>query len=362
MAYKCDDNFFGRDNEKSFYWAGFFAADGNIDKIKPRFVLQLASKDKEHVEKLKKDLQLTSPLKDSIRNDNRPAFKSKVYYSSKIRWTSKQMAEDIKRFGITPAKSLTYDIPDDIINHPLAHHFIRGLIDGDGWIRTDGYHGYIGLCGSKKCVTKVFNFLKKKLNIDSGLIYDRKPTLTAMTFQKLEDLKKIINYLHQDYETFLTRKNNAALQILQILPVKIDIDKEHLAQLYAKHKTNFKAIADELNVSEPTIHRRLREYGIFKRVSPTGNIILDQVTKEEFLKDIKELKQLKKLAQKYNTNTGVVKRAIKLVGLNPRKNRDIKKEFPKEKLQEIYDRLKSFRAMERELKLDRRIIRTILNS
>src|SRR5215469_6517846 len=43
LVYDVDHDFFGRDNEQSFYWAGFCAADLGIDKVKPRLKLGLAT-------------------------------------------------------------------------------------------------------------------------------------------------------------------------------------------------------------------------------------------------------------------------------------------------------------------------------
>src|ERR1700678_2051133 len=41
QKYTCDHEFFSRDNEASFYWAGFIAADGNISKDNRRISIEL---------------------------------------------------------------------------------------------------------------------------------------------------------------------------------------------------------------------------------------------------------------------------------------------------------------------------------
>lgn len=41
--YECNDSFFSIPSEKSFYWAGFIAADGNVEKGSNRIKIELKS-------------------------------------------------------------------------------------------------------------------------------------------------------------------------------------------------------------------------------------------------------------------------------------------------------------------------------
>jgi hypothetical protein len=61
IKYNSDDLFFDKDNEKSFYWAGFIAADGNISE-KSDFSLTLKISDVSHIEKFKKDVSSDAPI------------------------------------------------------------------------------------------------------------------------------------------------------------------------------------------------------------------------------------------------------------------------------------------------------------
>lgn len=50
---------------------------------------------------------------------------------------SKVMVHDLIALGVTPRKSLTIKPPP--VPDALVRHFIRGVIDGDGWIHKKGY-------------------------------------------------------------------------------------------------------------------------------------------------------------------------------------------------------------------------------
>ena len=210
--YDCNDHFFSEDNEKSFYWAGFIAADGNIEKYKPRLTISLSSIDRQHLEKFKNDLSFSGKIFDIIREDKRINF-NKKYNSSYIRITSRQIINDLSRFNITSNKSKTYQFPEHLSDNKNIRHFIRGIIDGDGWIYKNVGSSTIGLSGTLSCVNFIFNFLKDKLQINNGIIFERKDGLNIMRFTKTKDNTKIVNYLYDGANMFLDRKEIIAEQI-----------------------------------------------------------------------------------------------------------------------------------------------------
>lgn len=131
--FKSNENLFKEETEKSFYWAGFIAADGCV-KIKQKRYHQLqiglAICDKNHVEKFKNDIEFEGNIFDFIvkkqKEYHNDSFKSELTISSKI------IFDDLARFNIVPRKSLIYTFPMWLIDHPLVHHFMRGYFDGDG--------------------------------------------------------------------------------------------------------------------------------------------------------------------------------------------------------------------------------------
>jgi hypothetical protein len=271
-----NDNFFTEDNEGSFYWAGFIAADGNVEKDSNRIKLELGIDDKGHVEKFKNDIQSDCPIRIARTYETRPEFKRPYYESAIIRFNSEQMAKDLLRFNIIPNKSKTYEVPDWLTIHPLYHHFLRGLIDGDGWVRVDGGHSIIGLCGSN-VVLKIYEQFKWFLNRPHYVVRD--DGLQIINCRNLVDNTNILKFLLKDATIWLDRKHEAALEILKIVPRKLDISKQVLIDLIQKtslaggfkNKTIYEYLdeyGDNLGCSKSTIIRRLKEYKLYYTPSP----------------------------------------------------------------------------------------------
>lgn len=56
---------------------------------------------------------------------------------------------DLASWGVVPRKSLSVDGPDITkIDKDILYYVIRGIIDGDGWIRKDGREFFI--CSASK--------------------------------------------------------------------------------------------------------------------------------------------------------------------------------------------------------------------
>ncbi len=152
---KVNDNYFQSLTLESYYYAGFIAADGNINQNKNRLTITLSEKDKYFLEKFKSSIE-----SDAVIHDYMIKNKHKV---SSIVINSKQICDDLsKRFNITPNKSLTYN-PPVILNNDQKDAFIIGIIDGDGTIgfskRNDKQNSfYISLIGTYETIA----FVKKR--------------------------------------------------------------------------------------------------------------------------------------------------------------------------------------------------------
>lgn len=139
VRYNCDHEFFSRDNEESFYLAGFIAADGCVKdrkglygSVRPEMAIGLSKEDKEFLEQLRQIMKAETPIRDFIVKNSKRNPEWNDTWKSDLVITSQKMCEDLKRFNIVPRKSLIYTFPEWMKTHPLKHHFIRGYNDGDG--------------------------------------------------------------------------------------------------------------------------------------------------------------------------------------------------------------------------------------
>jgi hypothetical protein len=112
--YSCDHNFFSRDNELSFYWAGFIAADGCAFKKgeSKTLTISLSEKDIKHLEMFKDHIRFDGVISNSItkHSKNNPKWNDSIKRTISI--SSSQIFEDLKRFNINPNKTKIYQFPN----------------------------------------------------------------------------------------------------------------------------------------------------------------------------------------------------------------------------------------------------------
>lgn len=122
------------DSPDKAYWIGFLWGDGSIYPERGDFKIELSIKDKSHLEKFKKCLESTHPIKDypnyghGFCKDLKENTSSRFYISNK--YIVKVLSE---KYGIIKNRT---DFQKIIENVPQEYYrdLIRGLIDSDGGI------------------------------------------------------------------------------------------------------------------------------------------------------------------------------------------------------------------------------------
>ena len=151
--------------EDSCYWAGFLAADGNVDS-KGRIRLMLNYDDIGHLEKFKDFLASTHTISSNTTDYNRCSFE----------FTDREMCEVLDlNFNIIPNKSLSITFPK--IPKQYLRDFIRGYFDGDGSvcesfsnknsITATLYTTFTG--GSKPFIETLFFMLQQEIGLGGHL-------------------------------------------------------------------------------------------------------------------------------------------------------------------------------------------------
>lgn len=272
--YYCNEDFFDELNEQSLYWLGFLATDGNVYKSKSSYTirLKLATKDINILHKFKDHIGFTGPINSYIikKNDN-PSFKKEKYFASQVSLTSKKIFERLANFNIIPNKTHTLTITEELKNHPLVHHFIRGCIDGDGWSREHRNNDSeitteirIGMCGTELFVKDVFNIIKEKNKINSGVLFNRKNQCTwNFEFSGLHDVKNIVDWLYKDATIYLERKYNILKQAKDYAEhyMPINISKDQLQLEYQKYGSIIET-SKQLNIDPRSVKTRLVNFDI----------------------------------------------------------------------------------------------------
>lgn len=183
------------------YYLGFGMADFGMRKDCYSFEFGLKKDDKYIIEKLAKELNCESKLqhhKDNIREA----------YSLVI--CSKEICKDLIYHGIVPNKSGKEVLPNTVPEE-LIRHFVRGFIDGDGYIGGEN-DKTLAICSmSYNILLSIKLFLEKELNIKE---YEIRPTLkesgNILYYYKIygDSFIKVLDYLYRDSTIYLTRKHD----------------------------------------------------------------------------------------------------------------------------------------------------------
>lgn len=193
--YRINDNFFSTINEVSSYYAGFIAADGNINKDHPNLTITLSKKDQTFLERFVENLESDYP----IRN-----YDSNGFSVSSLIVTSSQICDDLKEYyNIVPNKSLIYTPP--ILEQPYLDCFIIGLIDGDGTIgfsarKTCKDSLYITLIGTKDSCNLVKTRFEEILGKSTSSLHQVDKSKNSYTYRISDkNARLVFLYFYEKY-------------------------------------------------------------------------------------------------------------------------------------------------------------------
>jgi hypothetical protein len=158
----CNHDYFNQiDSPEKAYWLGFLAADGCVNyrkdkyKTKNEIILTLSSKDKEHLEIFRTDLQIQNEIHERCADTS---FKEQTK-SATIRFSSPKICTDLISLGVGPNKSQTLEVSN--IETSLLRHYWRGMVDGDGYISISSRPQLqLGLCGTYEVCSSFLKFCR----------------------------------------------------------------------------------------------------------------------------------------------------------------------------------------------------------
>jgi hypothetical protein len=185
-----------KSNDKDMYWLiGLLAADGCVYKNTIK-LSQSGPTGYSIISHITKLLDYKNPIgKHNPKNGNT---------SYNITISSKEMIDDIGKFGIIPQKTKSYKLPE-ILEENNFKNFIRGYIDGDGCVGIyDNGSGseylQVSVVGTKNFIHALQSriLLKNNKILEKGGVFELRYTgETAIVF---------LNWLYSDIETFKSHK------------------------------------------------------------------------------------------------------------------------------------------------------------
>lgn len=187
------------DSYDKAYFLGFIISDGCIqDDNNLRITLQL------------QDDYILKIFAKKICNENPLYFNGSRPNEITFHFKSKQVKDDLAKYGVVPRKSLISYLPIDMIPDDLIHHMIRGTFDGNGWITCTDKTKNIGYCaGNERIVTEFRDWLVFKLGVYNVKVIQFGEHQFSCEWDSIKDIIAICNYIYKDkQDCFLKRKYN----------------------------------------------------------------------------------------------------------------------------------------------------------
>ena len=200
-----DDFFEVIDTPEKAYILGFLITDGNINARRNNIEWKISSKDEEILVKIR---DIIDPDVSIVHS--RSKCGTKYFSTVSIQFSCEKMVSDLDKLGIKPKKSDNVKIPH--IATDLVPHLIRGIIDGDGSIRSDGS---IALCGNIYVVEGVVNLVKDQFPDVEYNIYEdkRRPSWYRNMYFRKKDSCGIYRWIYKGDTISLSRKKNKLREI-----------------------------------------------------------------------------------------------------------------------------------------------------
>lgn len=196
--YEFKFDFFKEVNQLSSYWAGFIAADGNLDGNLVQ--LNLNARDYGHLELLAYDLGLDKkPCLYSSKDNRRECYLS---------FSSKEIVDGlIKNFLVTGLKSCRLELPP--LDDENLRHYIRGYFDGDGCLKIEdtssGIVLRIEILGTEEFLLQIKTVLVNKLSVSDTEIRQAAGIKSLQWGGK--QISSILNWLYKEPSyRYLSRK------------------------------------------------------------------------------------------------------------------------------------------------------------
>lgn len=205
-----EDYFEKIDTEEKAYFLGLLFSDGYVkkdEKRSPMIGISLKVSDKDILEKLRNELNITSKLSYDKREKKEAAILS---------LRNEKLANDLEKYGIIPNKTyLTKHLPE--VPKKFLRHFLRGLVDGDGTIYKNKKGQWsIELCSYHQSICQDFQDLCLSfLDEQNRTKIANYGTAYHVKFGRKLQVRQLATALYKDSKVYLTRKYELAKQIFE---------------------------------------------------------------------------------------------------------------------------------------------------
>lgn len=205
MKYNIDEEYFNIiDTPNKAYVLGLFYSDGTVSKKTSTITLSLQERDVDILRKIQLDMKSNHPLVYVKLNDKNPNWSNQYSFSI----SNRPLHDSLIKQGVIPNKSLILKFPENL-NVSLYRHFIRGYMDGDGFISKNPKEKRISMVGTRDFCEGVKNIIENELQVHCSICLchgnSDSPTRT-LRIAGGKQVKKFLDWLYEDAQLYLNRK------------------------------------------------------------------------------------------------------------------------------------------------------------
>lgn len=201
--YDINENYFNQiDTPNKAYILGLLYADGNRSSRSNTISIRLQESDKNILENIKKELNAEVPLR-FIDYSNDPKRQNQFLLAI----SNEQIAKDLYKYGIVPRKEFKLTFPNWLDNDLLSH-FIRGYLDGDGFISNNPKEKRANITGTENLLLGIKNILEDQLNIHFSIYspHNKDTNTRTLAVAGGNQVKKFLDYIYEDADLYIERK------------------------------------------------------------------------------------------------------------------------------------------------------------
>ena len=195
---------------------GFIYADGNNLFSQNRISIKLAKRDEDILKKFSSIMYYDQTVLNYLKLKNK---KGKEFEYVSLNFFSEHLSQQMNKLGVYEAKSYKITYPE-WLDENLHKHFIRGLIDGDGWIylpKSNRDSPNVGLICTRQINEYIKSMFESKLGLKSYFAKAHKQDPNVMCEIRVKNYhqcKIILDWLYKDATIYLNRKYNLYLDFL----------------------------------------------------------------------------------------------------------------------------------------------------
>lgn len=227
-----EDYFENIDTPRKAYWLGLLMADGWVLKDFHDWGILLKPEDEYILKELAKDINYLGNFRYCKTGKygliNHP---NELYPQMMV--PCMKMCLDLTVWGVTPQKTGKEVLPKEL-SKDLIPHFIRGFIDGDGWISKPKdkkiYKYGIGCCSaSYNILLSIKNYLEENIEgLNNNSIHKQQKGNIPVYYLQYYGKPglKIMDHIYKDADIYLKRKHDKYIELKELINQKESLKTE----------------------------------------------------------------------------------------------------------------------------------------